>query len=330
MNNDPIHPRGAWGTDGVWGAFSDVPNSVYHATDGVSASYLKRLAVSPAHAKLPVEFSAVAQRGIDIGTLVHGFVLEGAKPEDMGFEQMPEKFDLSGYAQKPEGMSFAKTDGKAWKAEQEAAGRIIVTRDPLAVAQDAWLNDVLARKGKVLDHGMLTTARAVESAIFAEPEARRITSRRGRSELSLRAHDADFGLILKARFDYADPADEDGMIWDIKTTARGVDPEAFGFECEDRGYLLQAAHYLHVAELLGIKFAGFRFVAASTVAPYEVGVYDFGPTHPAWGAVNEHLLELYALHKTCAEVGDWPKRAWGPLDIAVPYRSRYGARKEGV
>lgn len=282
-----------WSNPASFGIFPEVPNRDYHAAPGVSSSHLKRLAVSPAYAKLPVEFSAIAQRSIDIGTLAHGFALDNLTPEQMGF------------ALKPDGMSFASKDGKAWRE---------------------------ANPGPLVDSDQIATARAVEAAIFADPDAREVASRRGKSELSLRAACQDTGLTLKARFDYFEDATvaKDGVarIWDIKTTGKGVSPDAFAKVAEDSGYLLQAAHYLHVAKLLGIEVGAFRFVAASTEAPHEVACYDFGPEHPAWEKVNEHLFGLYELHAACAERGDWPKTPWGVRDIGLPSWSRYGARKE--
>lgn len=268
---------GMWADADIDGVFAGVPNKAYHAAKGVSSSYLKRLAVSPANSQLPVEFSATAQRSIDVGTMAHGFLLEGLTIEQMGFTVIP---------------------------------GIKTTTKPNCVTED-----------------MVDTARAVEAAVFADIDARRIASRRGRSELSLRAYDADTGLTLKARFDYCEEDDGALLIFDLKTTSKGASPESFGKECDEREYLLQSAHYLHVAKLLGVETASFRFVAACTDELYEVGCHDFGPGHPAWEPVNERLHELYTLHAQCAMSGCWPKNRWGVGPVEVPNWSRYAPKR---
>lgn len=286
-----IQPKPAheWAT-GAIGAFEGVSNADYHASAGISSTHLKRLAESPAHAKLPTKFSPAAQWTIDLGTLAHGRVLEGKWADQLGFAIKPEGFDARTKA------------GKEWLAAND--GRPCVDEEQVKSTQE------------------------IEAAILADKDASGILAANanfGRtvgafSELSLRA-EYD-GATLRARFDMF----RDGVIWDLKTTSKGVNPDAFGRECEERGYLLQAAHYLHVAKLAGVDAHTFRFVAAETSAPYEVACYDFGPDHHAWEAVNEELFGLYAIHAKCERTGIWPKRKWGAGPVELPAWSKFRAK----
>ena len=77
-----------------------------------------------------------------------------------------------------------------------------------------------------------------------------------------------------------------------------------------------------MARLAGLPYSVFRFIAVATEAPYEVGVYDFGPAHPMWEPVYGELLELYARFKACLYAQQWPKRTWAQA-ISVPRWSVY-------
>lgn len=266
-----------------FGVFAGIPNADYHAASGLSSSFLKRLDISPAYANLPVEFSAIAQKSIDVGTCVHAAVLEGKTTADLGF------------VIKPEGLSLTTKEGKAWRE---------------------------ANPGSLLDADQLEAILKASAAIMEEPDGKFIAEKREGSELSVRVKD-DAGRVLKARFDHCEYGM--GVIRDIKTAARDVDPDSVAKECDERGYALQAAMYLKVAKLAGLKAEVFRFIFVSTKAPYETAVYDFGPDHPSWGPVNDRLEHLLDLAAQCEERKQYPKRRFhGPLPI--PAWSRFSAK----
>jgi len=260
------------------GIFAGVPNSEYHAAPGVSSSHLKRLAISPAHAKLPLEVSDASRKAMDLGTLAHGLVLE--------------KKDASalGYVVRPEGISLTTKAGREWRE---------------------------ANPGPMVDAEQVATAKAIAEAVCGSWIPNEITEAT-HFELSLRAVDPATGLTLKARFD----ALLGGCVFDLKT-CRDSSPDAFGRDCEDREYLVQAAHYMHVARLAGIEADEFRFVAVSTLPPYEVGTYEFGDAHPAFGPARDAHARLLDLHRRCTEANAWPKRDHGMQPLTLPKWSKY-------
>lgn len=265
-----------------------MPAAEYHAAPGLSATVLKKLNISPAHVMIPrEEVSAASQRAMDIGTIAHAQVLEG----NINLPAM-------GFVMRPDGMSFVTKEGKAWKLEQEAANLRPIAAEDVALA--------------------LTVAAAV---IDDEDGFASVNGAGNIPELSLFS---DYhGQAVKARLDMYDP--RAFRIVDLKT-CQSAEPDAFARDCEARGYLLQAAHYLNVARLCGLAADSFRFIAASTNAPYEVAVYDFDDHHPAWEAVNARLHELYDLHAKCVRLNKWPKRRWPASEIGVPAFSKFNPK----
>lgn len=80
-----LRPASDWADPSAEGVFVGVSNTDYHADKGsLSSTRIKSLVQSEAHALVPVEISQAAR---DIGTLVHGFALEGfTTAEQMGFK----------------------------------------------------------------------------------------------------------------------------------------------------------------------------------------------------------------------------------------------------
>src|SRR6478752_5616567 len=94
--NITILPASEWAS-GKPGIYASVTNEAYHAAPGLSSTALKKLHKSPAHAALKDdgERSQASQDALDLGTIAHGIILENATPESMGFERMPESFDVT-------------------------------------------------------------------------------------------------------------------------------------------------------------------------------------------------------------------------------------------
>lgn len=89
------------------GRFSDMTNHDYHLAPAISSSALiKFIEKSPRHYKSYLEREREETDAMRHGTAIHHAVLE------------PETFE-SRYTQKPEGMSFATKDGKAWREENK-------------------------------------------------------------------------------------------------------------------------------------------------------------------------------------------------------------------
>jgi hypothetical protein len=220
------------------GTLTDLPNDDYHADQHfLSSSRLK--------AYLPERYkTGGSQEALDFGTLFHTVVLE---PDNLG-EYVALDADKIGV--KADGTPAQNpTMTAAWKravAEVEQDGKKVIAQ------QD--LDRAFAMRDAVAGH---------------DTAARLLFSEDGRSELSAFAVDED-GIRHKARFDRHIP----GVIVDLKSTSGKPGRESLARAVIDYGYDLSAAHYLAVAELLGIDVQAFAFVFVAKEPPYYVTVCD--------------------------------------------------------
>lgn len=121
-----------------------------------------------------------------------------------------------------------------------------------------------------------------------------ITSDPERAELAGFATCPETGLLLKAKFDWI-PA-HGPKIFDLKTIKEGgASPTQFMYSVRDFGYDIQFAHYLYVAQLLGMPKETMTFVVVEKVPPYAVSVFEFSEEKKAVYIAHYHgLLKKYA------------------------------------
>ena len=202
----------------------DLTNDDYHAvTDWFSSSQLK--AALPEHYK-----AGGSQEALDFGTLFHTAVLE---PDDLA-EYVA--LDAEKIGLKADGTPAANpTMTSAWKravAEAEGDGK------------------------KVIAQADLDRALLMADAVRAHPTAAQLLfGDSGTNEESAFAVD-DEGIQHKARFDRRIP----GAIVDLKSTSAKPGRHSLTRACIDYGYDLSAAHYLAVADLLGLDCPAFALV----------------------------------------------------------------------
>lgn len=202
----------------------DLANDDYHAvTDWFSSSQLK--AALPEHYK-----PGGSTEALDFGTLFHTAVLE---PEDLAAYVA---LDAEKIGLKADGTPAANpTMTSAWKravAEAESDGKKVIAQADL-------------------DHALL-----MADAVRAHPTAAQLLyGDGGTNEESAFAVDDD-GVQHKARFDRRIP----GAIVDLKSTSAKPGRHSLTRACIDYGYDLSAAHYLAVADLLGLDVPTFALV----------------------------------------------------------------------
>ena len=95
----------------------------YHDRPEVSATDLRRAAERGGWYAIWCRHNPRKSAAMDVGTRIHAAMLEH------------ETIDPSRYVPRPDGMSFATKEGKAWKAEQEAAGLTVVDANELPSIQ---------------------------------------------------------------------------------------------------------------------------------------------------------------------------------------------------
>lgn len=242
-----------------------MPEAAYHAPkDELSSTGAKLLLDSPAKFKHQViDGNRVHRDAYDLGTAVHTKVLgTGMVPVTCP----PELLAKNG--------AMSTTDAKAWKAEQQAAGRPVVTAGEL---------DVIDRMAE---------------SVLAHPTARRLFERAGHPEVSI--FDEYLGVKRRGRFDYL--PDEGGIVVDLKTT---VDASVRGFAkaAASYGYHIQRGHYLHILKRLG-READMLFVLVEKDAPYLTAVRRLDPQFAEMGETE--ALEAVDVYGRCMGSGVWP------------------------
>lgn len=129
------------------------------------------------------------------------------------------------------------------------------------------------------------------------------------------------GIWCRCMVDNA-PLDPSLPLYDLKTTAGSVHPDALARTVADYGYDVQAAHYLRTWKEATGEDRKFRFIFVEKTPPFEVGVvelYADGLSRPAndyasdemltgdWFADAEQKLTRARMQwRACLDSGVWP------------------------
>ena len=276
-----------------------MPEAEYHgvgefsefATAEFSSSAAKEILKTPAHYKhVYLDGHREKKKAWDIGTAVHSKVLGvGAATVTCPKELLAKNGAMS------------TSDAKAWKAEQEAAGLIVVSAEEQAKIEN------------------------IVESVMAHKLARAWLELPGHSEASLFATDPETGLRLRCRFDRM-PDDERAAI-DLKTTI-DASPNGFSKRAQDLGYHVSRAHYLHTARLAGHERQEMVFIAVETTAPHLVAVYQLSQVFADRGERRARLARQRLLQ--CRESGHWPGYSTGLEFLDEPAYAMYQDETENL
>lgn len=134
---------------------------------------------------------------------------------------------------------------------------------------------------------------------------------KGGSEISVFAVCPKTKVMMKGRFDWLDG----NTIVDLKTT-EDASPEGFAKSVANYRYHIQAAHYLALAGLVGIKDATFEMIAVEKAAPYAVAVYELDAADLILAEAERiKLLEMFA---SCTQFQSWPAYSQSITTISLP------------
>ena len=253
----------------------------YRREEGVNQSSLKKILESPAHYQAALKSKLIPTPAMEMGTALHCLSLDGKK----AFEGQ--------YVKKPNGLSLATKEGKAWKAE---LGRKKALSE--GGKDDPW--------GSV--HGM---AASLERLAYFDPS----------QEDYIKYNEVSVywewrGVKCKARLDRVDI--ERGLVLDLKTTD-SVEPEIFTKKVVGLGYDFQAAYYAKAAEVAYGKPFGFTFVAVERKAPFTVDLFEVDEDMMAEAMFKcEKALDIY---RECQANDSWPNRE--PVIRKLSYPSWY-------
>lgn len=247
--------------------------------NALRSSHLKELKQSPAHLKQSLQNPKEETEAIRQGKLIH-----------LAFEN-PQKF-LDTYVVMP------VFEGRTQKGE--------LTTNPNAKEVKEKKADWLVNQKD--DAVIVTTEEATMitemiNAVSKHKLASRLL-RDGVREVSGWVEDDQTGIILQYRPDFIH---ELGYIIDIKST-RNASVSSFTHEIfSERGYfyVLQAAHYVHCAKLMGhTKHDSFTFIPVEKKPPYGLNVITLSDHHLE---IGEHWRrKLTKLYADCMKSGNWP------------------------
>lgn len=134
---------------------------------------------------------------------------------------------------------------------------------------------------------------------------------KGGSEISVFATCPKTKVMMKGRFDWLDG----NTIVDLKTT-EDASPEGFAKSVANYRYHVQAAHYIALAGLVGIKDAKFVMIAVEKSAPYAVAVYELGAADLILAESDRiTLLEMFS---SCTKFQSWPAYSQNITTISLP------------
>lgn len=185
-----------------------MPAAQYHATDAVSASLLKQIAKSPAHARAYLQQQQEPTAAMLFGTAFHMAVLES------------ERFDNE----------YAVFEGdKRTKAGKETYESLVASGKTIISATD---------------YAIIT---AMAEAIGDHPAASKLVRGDGKTEVSMFWEDEETGLKCKCRKDIWLERGRGSITVDLKSTD-DASPQGFSRSIEKYGYNIQASHYLETGD----------------------------------------------------------------------------------
>lgn len=205
----------------------NLSNAEYHASEAISKSGLDLIEKSPAHYFYREKTKTKA---MVIGSAFHDLVL------------LPHLFNEH-YAIKPNGLSLASKEGKAWKVQNE---------NKEMLSQDEF-EQINAMKESILTHH--SASKLLQS---------------GKPEVSIFWQDHETGLDCRCRPDFIT---SNNIIVDLKTTT-DASPSGFAKSVANFRYHVQDAYYSNgYYEAFRHQPKGFVFIAVEKEPPYAVGVY---------------------------------------------------------
>lgn len=221
----------------------DVPADYYHADhSAISKTMLwtfmqrKRLyeAEYVLHSPMPARKPTAE---MDIGEIAHAALLEPDKLRDR-YVVIPDAILASNGA-------ASTKEAKAFKADAEASGRVVLKADQLDTIRSMVLS-----VGKTFRQWLDCPAKRESAIYWTEPTT---------------------GRRCKCRPDWLIVSRDTAFIFDVKTTA-DASPAAFRNRCEAHGYWLQDAHYSEGVNIATGLDTEFHFVVIETKFPFACNV----------------------------------------------------------
>ncbi|EKB5403102.1 PD-(D/E)XK nuclease-like domain-containing protein [Salmonella enterica] len=286
-------PQPEWPTYFEYGRYEGVPNSAYHAADGISSTMLKDARISLMYFYGRYITGTIKRETSDaftMGSLVHSLILEPAKfdEEYAVFPGIPagaftntdslKAFIREYNADKPKSEQL-KLTGK--KEDLQEAIRAV---KPDAIFADEYEQQWLENIGNktILTGEQLRLAKAMQQAVLSDSVAGYYVNYPSRSvEVSYFGMDEDTEMDVRVRPDLEITVDNERIGIDLKTISMGrvrqdVLRARLHREIIDRDYHISAAMYSDVANLNKFfwifvnKDEGYHWVAVVEASSEEI------------------------------------------------------------
>lgn len=226
------------------------------------------------------------------GRMAHSLCIEGRFPSDIAVSPFKDFSSNEGKEGPYQGFDSYLKFKRAWKAEQEAAGKTIFRQDEI--------DDVYAMAERLGREPM------VRDGLFSGP-----------LEVTVAARDPETGIWMLARPDSL-PTD---TIWGDYKTTESADPDVFEFSIQKYAYHCQAAFSAEViARATGRAIETFVLIAQEKKKPFTVSIIPIDDESIEWGA-RENRLALRRLQH-CIEKDHWPGYAEGPVTRGLPKKRK--------
>lgn len=267
------------GADRLDGIVTDLDEVAYHSHPALSSTQAKWLLESPARYRYNLDHAQPFRKAFDIGSALHAQTL------GTGWDvvEIPDEL-LSGANR-----AISSAAAKAWVAEARAEHKI-----PLKAPE-------------------IEQVRQMTEAVLRDRDARALLEG-GQPEQSVFAHDIEYGVDLRCRFDYL--ADDLSAALDLKSMAAQSTRAGFSKAVADRGYDVSAGHYLDTLEIVTGERPPMRFVVVEKEPPYFTAVFELSPDEIEMGAKEARYAR--AKLAACQAADIWPHRASGVQTTEAP------------
>lgn len=239
----------------IKGIYGHLTNSEYRALEGVSITYLKEIARSPAHFKELVANPIIPSADMKLGTAFHAALLE------------PESF--KNYAVAPEIDKRTKAGKQAWEEfVKENSGKETMEKEDYE-----------------------TVLKMVES-VSNHPTAKKLLTG-GKAEQSVFWKCPVTDVLCKCRPDYL--IEKKGIIVDIKTTYDASEYAFKRSIAKFQYHLQSAFYLEGVGINIGKVLSDFVHVVVEKTPPFAVGIYVLDDASIAEASKEiKRLLEIYS------------------------------------
>ena len=251
---------------GYW--YKGLPNEWYHKSPGLSRSTLYWMDRSPEHFLHHVMHPDEPTDAMIKGDAFHIAALE----PDLFWER---------FAVRPEDQSGRTKDGKAFKAEAEEAGKIVLSYKD---GQDVWgMADKIRANKKY--KWLLEQCEIEFSGYWIDPETE---------------------ALCKMRTDMICTKTYPWIIIDLKSCV-DARPDKFKRVAYDKGYHWQLGHYLYGASIIEkVDFTDFIFAAVEKEPPYGTWLHQDDDEASMYIEGLYQVRQALRQWKECQDAALWP------------------------